>query len=166
MVAIVYGSSTLNTQFAAERIHAAFGPDRADLHNVKDVSVELLGPYTGLVFVSSTWGAGDLQDDWELFFPQLDAMDFAGKTVALVGLGDQENYPDHFCDSIRLLYDKVRERGGRVVGETATEGYTFKSSRSIISGRFIGLVIDEDNQADQSDQRIRDWVASISSRLI
>lgn len=165
MVAIVYGSSTLNTQFAAERVHAAYGADTAELFNVTEVSADLLDRYSGLVFVSSTWGVGDLQDDWEDFFPQLDAVDFSGKTVALVGLGDQENYPDHFCDSIRLLYDKVMERGGRVVGETDTEGYTFKASRSVINGRFIGLVIDEDNQADQSDQRIRQWVASISRLL-
>jgi len=165
MVAIVYGSSTLNTQYTAERIHAAFGADRAELHNVRDVSVDLLNRYSGFVFISSTWGVGDLQDDWEVFFPQLDAMDMTGTAVALVGLGDQENYPDHFCDSIRLLYDKVIERGGRVVGQTDTEGYTFKSSRSLVGGRFVGLVIDEDNQADLSDQRIRDWVASIARVL-
>lgn len=161
MVAIVYGSSTLNTQFAAERVLAAFGSDDVALHNVTEISVDLLRRYTGFVFVTSTWGAGDLQDDWEVFFPSLDAFDFSGRTVALVGLGDQENYPDQFCDSIRLLYDKVIERGGRIVGGTATEGYTFKVSRSIVDGRFVGLVIDEDNQADKTDERIRKWVKSI-----
>lgn len=165
MVAIVYGSSTLNTQFTAERIRAAFGADTAVLYNVQDVSVELLRQYSRLVFVTSTWGSGDLQDDWEVFYPQLDAIDFTGKTVGLVGLGDQENYPNQFCDGIRWLYDKVIERGGRIVGETGTKGYTFKLSRSTIKGRFVGLVIDEDNQADRTDQRVRDWVRAFNRSL-
>ncbi len=165
MVAIVYGSSTLNTQFVAERLLAAFGSAVAELYNVTDVSVELLQRYDGLVFVSSTWGSGELQDDWERFFPRLDTLDLSDTPVGLVGVGDQENYPEQFCDSIRLLHDKVIERGGRVVGSTSTDGYSFKTSRSVEKGRFIGLVIDEDNQADRTDERIRDWVRGVAPEL-
>jgi flavodoxin I len=165
MLAIVYGSSTLNTQYVAERLHAAFGSDTARLYNVKEITPEAFQEFRSFVFVTSTWGAGDLQDDWEVFFPHLDSIDFSGKTVGLVGLGDQENYPDQFCDSIRILHDKVIQRGGSVVGFTGTDGYKFKTSRSVKDGRFVGLVIDEDNQSDQTDERIQGWVRSVSKKL-
>jgi flavodoxin I len=158
MIAVIYGSSTLNTEYSAQRIQAAFGDGSADLHNVKHLEVDLLRRRNNLVLVSSTWGTGDLQDDWELFYPHLDEVDFHGKTVGLVGLGDQENYPDTFCDGISLLYDKVMERGGRIVGSTSVEGYTYTRSRAVRNGRFVGLILDEDSQADQSDDRIRQWV--------
>lgn len=158
MVAVIYGSSTLNTEYCAQRIQAAFGDGVADLHNVKHLEVDLLRRREYLVFVSSTWGTGDLQDDWELFFPRLDDIDFRGKTVGLVGVGDQENYPETFCDGISLLYDKVMEKGGRVVGTTSTEGYTYSRSRAVRDGRFMGLVLDEDSQAHLSEERIAAWV--------
>jgi flavodoxin I len=160
MIAVIYGSSTLNTEYAAQRIQSAFGDGIADLHNVKHLEIELVRERNILVFVSSTWGTGDLQDDWELFFPRLDEVDFHGKTVGLVGLGDQENYPDTFCDGISLLYDKVMERGGAVIGATPTEGYSFSRSRAVWDNRFVGLVLDEDSQADRSDERIREWVTA------
>ncbi|MFW5695395.1 MAG: flavodoxin [Alkalispirochaeta sp.] len=165
MVAIIYGSSTLNTEYVSQRLAAAFGPDRAELFNVSGISSELIKDRSSLVFVSSTWGVGDLQDDWEAFFPQIAGLDFTGKTVALVGVGDQDNYPETFCDSIAILYDLVIGQGGVIVGGTDTEGYTFTSSRAVRDGRFIGLIIDEDNQADRTDDRIREWVKEVSPHL-
>lgn len=159
MIAVIYGSSTLNTEYSAQRVQAAFGDGVADLHNVKHLEPNLIVERDSLVFISSTWGTGDLQDDWELFFPELDSIDFTGKTVGLVGLGDQENYPETFCDGIALLYDKVLERGGRIVGSTSTEGYTFTRSKAVRDGVFVGLILDEDSQADKSGERIQEWVA-------
>ncbi|HKK49608.1 MAG TPA: flavodoxin [Alkalispirochaeta sp.] len=163
MVTIIYGSSTLNTEYVSQRLAAAFGPDRAELFNVSTIASDLIRERRSLVFVSSTWGVGDLQDDWEAFFPQVEDIDFSDKTVALVGVGDQENYPETFCDSIAILYDAVTDRGGTIVGWTDTDDYTFTSSRAVRDGRFIGLVIDEDNQADRTDNRIREWVKHVSA---
>lgn len=166
MVAVIFGSSTLNTEFVAQRVARVFGEAVADLHNVKTVTPDILSERRSLVFVTSTWGAGDLQDDWEAFLPQLEQMDFHGKTVGLVGVGDQENYPDTFCDSIALLYEIVIARGATVVGATSTDGYTFNHSRSARDETFVGLVLDEDNQADRSDQRIRAWVRDVRPGLV
>ena len=165
MIGIIYGSSTLNTEYVSQKLLQSMGRDQARLHNVKDTQVDLIRDYRSMVFVTSTWGRGDLQDDWERFFPFLDQVDFTGKAVGLVGLGDQHNYPDNFCDSLWILHQKVLERGGTVVGHTSTEDYEFKSSRAEKDGRFVGLVIDEDNQADRTDQRIRDWVTAVLPML-
>lgn len=165
MVAILYGSSTLNTEYVAQRIAHAFGEDAAELHNVRDADPAVVERRSNLILVTSTWGAGDLQDDWELFLPRLEHIDMHGKTVALVGVGDQVNYPDNFCDSIAILHGFVTSRGGRIVGATSTEGYKFRQSRAVRKGRFIGLVLDEDSQAELSDERIQAWVRRVLSEL-
>lgn len=165
MIAVVYGSSTLNTEYVAQRVVRAFGADKADLHNVKEIGVDLIVGRDRLVFVTSTWGAGDPQDDWERFIPRVETVDFTGKTVGLIGVGDQENYPENFCDSIGLLHDLVSGRGARVVGFTDNNGYNFRHSRALRDDRFVGLVLDEDNQSDKTDARIRAWVTSVRKPL-
>lgn len=158
MVTIVYGSSTLNTEFVSQRLQREFGEEEAKLVNVREADTAELQEAENLILATSSWGSGSLQDDWELFFPKLDQVDLSGKRVALLGLGDQENYPDSFCDALKHLADKVRERGGELVGRTSTEGYAFSRSRAQEEeGTFVGLIIDEDNQADKTDERLHTW---------
>ena len=98
---------------------------------------ELLA-YDALILGTPTLGDGELPGlesgcqttSWLEFMPQLATADLSGKRIALFGLGDQEKYPDAFCDAIALLYDAVTERGATVVGEWPDEGYTFTSSQA------------------------------------
>lgn len=161
-IGIFYGSSTGNTKDVSTKLQAALG---ADLHNITDVDSDAIAGYDNIVFATSTWGAGDLQDDWEDFLPSLDSIDFTGKRVAIMGLGDQENYGDTFVDGMAILADKVAERGGTLVGRTSTDGYSYDDSAAERDGEFVGLVIDEDNQGDLTDDRIRNWAASLRKAM-
>jgi flavodoxin I len=159
-IGIFYGSSTGNTKDVATQLQETLG---GDLHNIADVDAETLAEYGYLVLAASTWGAGDLQDDWEDFLPSLDEVDFSGKKVALLGLGDQENYGDTFADGIAILAEKVEENGGVIVGLTSTEGYTYDNSAAERDGRFVGLVIDEDSQSGLTAERIKAWTAELKA---
>ena len=79
MIGIYYGSSTGNTEAAANDIAAALGVDAANIHNVGDTDASTVADYDTLLLGSSTWGAGDLQDDWYDFLDNLKAQDLAGK---------------------------------------------------------------------------------------
>jgi flavodoxin I len=160
-VGIVYGSSTGNTRDVSLKLQKAFGPDNSDLLDVAEIEPRALEEYENLVFAVSTWGKGDLQDDWEEFYPELDDVDLSRQTVAVVALGDQGNYPTNFADALSILVDKAQERGATVVGQTSTEGYTYDSSAAERNGRFLGLVIDEDTQSNLTEPRIRDWVEKL-----
>jgi flavodoxin I len=162
-IGIFYGSSTGNTKDVSVKLHRALG---GDLHNVTDIDADTISGYQYLVFATSTWGAGDLQDDWEDFFPNLDDVDFSGKKVGIMGLGDQENYGDTFVDGMSVLAEKIEEKGGTVVGFTSTEGYNYDNSEAEKDGQFIGLVIDEDNQSDNTSERIKAWVASLKQEFV
>jgi flavodoxin I len=161
-IGIFYGSSTGNTRDVSVKLQAALG---GDLHDITDADVETIAAYEYLVFATSTWGAGDLQDDWEDFFPRLDEIDFSGKKVAIMGLGDQDNYGDTFVDGMLILANKVEELGGQVVGYTSTEGYSYDSSEAVRNGQFLGLVIDEDSQSDKTDERIKLWTAELKRQF-
>ena len=90
-------------------------------------------------------------------------MDFSGKSVAIVGLGDSSSYSDYFCDAMEELFTAFIQAGANLIGKVPTDGYTFTESKSIIDGKFCGLAIDEDNESDLTDQRLSDWVKQISS---
>lgn len=164
-IGIIYGSSTGNTRDVSETLQRVIGEESADLLDVREIDEDTFGRYSAFIFATSTWGAGDLQDDWEEFFPRLDRIDLSGKKVAIMGLGDQENYPDTFVDCMVLLADKVRERGGTVVGSTSVEGYGFQASRAAVNGKFLGLVIDEDNQSDKTRERLNAWAARLKREM-
>ena len=161
-IGIFYGSSSGNTKDIAEKLASELG---AQAQNIAEADAEAIGGFDSLILATSTWGAGDLQDDWEDFLPNMDDIDLSSTKVALVGLGDQENYPDTFVDGMATIAEKVEEQGGTIVGHTSTDGYEFDNSEAVREGKFIGLVIDEDNQSDLTDQRIASWVASVKSSL-
>ena len=46
-----------------------------------------------------------------------------------------------------------------------TDGYTFGDSEAVIDGKFIGLPLDDINEEDKTDTRIKAWIAAISPTL-
>ena len=88
MTGIFYGSTTGTTEAVAQDIAKQLGVASADVHNVADASADEANKYDLLVLGSSTWGSGELQDDWYPFLDALKAKDLAGKKVALFGCGD------------------------------------------------------------------------------
>ncbi|MCI6989114.1 MAG: flavodoxin [Campylobacter sp.] len=158
-IAIIYGSSMGNTESAAQTIQENLGL-QSDLLNVADTPVSELNGYDALICGTSTWGSGDMQDDWEAF--DFAGLDIAGKTVALFGVGDSESYSDEFCNGLNVLYNHFKDAGAKIVGETSTDGYTFDSSEAVNKdGNFVGLVLDYDNEDELSESRINAWVEKI-----
>ena len=67
-IGIYYGSSTGMTEGIAGKIAEKLGVSNNDIHNVADVNVETVNDYEALLLGSSTWGVGELQDDWGGFW--------------------------------------------------------------------------------------------------
>ena len=122
MIGIYYGSSTGNTEAAANDIAAALGVDAANIHNVGDTDASTVADYDTLLLGSSTWGAGDLQDDWYDFLDNLKAQDLAGKKIGLFGCGDSDSYGDSFCGALAQIYDALQDSGATFVGAYEPEG--------------------------------------------
>ena len=163
---LFYGTMTGNTVAVAEGIRDALGDLVESVCCIDKVGPEDLLACDFLILGGSTWGDGELTDDWADFLPRLDSIDLSGKTVALFALGDQIGYTYNFVSAMRLLYDKVVSRGARVIARAMPlEGYDFAHSEAVVDGAFVGLVIDEMNQPEQTDARIRVWAEVVAREL-
>lgn len=162
-IGIFYGSTEGNTEDVAEKVQKALGD--ADVHNVDSASADDLAEYDTLIFGASTWEIGELQEDWESFIDVLDDVDFSGKKVSYIGLGDADGYPDTFVDAIGMIHEKIADSGAEFFGAWPTEDYEFDESKGVVDDKFLGLVIDEDNESDKTDDRIATWVAQIKGEL-
>jgi len=160
-IGIFYGSNGGATETVAEKIKEALGLE-AELHDIADTEMDVFGDYTEIIIGASTWGEGDLQDDWDKCFDDFENVDFSGKTVAFFGLGDQEGYEENFLDAMGILHNAAVKKGANVIGnEWPLDGYEYDESLAEQDGVFIGLGIDEDNQYDETDERIAKWVEII-----
>lgn len=160
-IGIFYGTDSGNSETISNKVAAHFSGSK--VFDVSKASKEEFNGFSSLILVAPTAGAGDLQSDWEEFLGTLSESDFANKTIALVGLGDQDTYSETFAEGIFHIYEKAK--AGKVVGFTSTDGYTFEGSRSVENGKFVGLILDEDNQDDLTDGRIEAWVNQIKGEL-
>ncbi len=163
-IGLFYGSTYGMTEKIAEKIKASFKKFRVDLYDVKDTPGETLKKYDLLIFGTSAWGIGEMQDDWERWISSLENIDFSGKKVALFGLGDQAKYPESFVDGLGTLYCRLPDKSV-VVGEWPTEGYNYYFSLADKEGKFVGLVIDEHNQKEKTDERIKKWVNQLENEF-
>ncbi|MCU4154383.1 flavodoxin [Carboxylicivirga sp. A043] len=162
--AIFYGTSTGNTQNVAEAINAQID-NVAELINVEDSSASEIEKYEFLFLGTSTWGLGDLQDDWEGFISELKSANLEGKKVALFGLGDADAYPDTFVDGMGTIYNAIANKGCELVGMVSVEDYSYDASTAEVESQFVGLPIDEDNESDKTDERISKWVTDLRHHL-
>lgn len=156
-----YGSSSGKTESAAISILRYLGDDYIEIHDVSNATQEDLNKYNQLILGIPTWGIGKMQDDWEDFLPVIQNTDLSEKKIALFGLGDQESYPDTFADALGKLCDSILNSNCEIIGSWPAVGYHFIRSLALRGNHFVGLVLDEENQADLSDQRIRSWLQII-----
>lgn len=159
---VIYGSSTGTCEAIAEKIASKLG---AEALNVQNLTADIVAENQNLILGTSTWGAGELQDDWYDGLNVLKGANLAGKTVALFGCGDADGYSDTFVGGIGELYDGIKDSGAKFVGAVATDGYTFDGSAAVVDGRFVGLPLDDVNEDDKTDGRIDAWIAQISPAL-
>ncbi|HMX44891.1 MAG: flavodoxin [Candidatus Obscuribacter sp.] len=159
---LFYGTQTGTTEDVARRIGENLPELIVECRNIYGVKKEEFVDADLLILGGSTWGDGELTDDWQNSLPILDTLDLTGKSAALFGLGDQVGYCYNFVSAMKLLYDKVRERGARIIAsDISADGFEFEHSESLIEGKFTGLVLDEVNQPHKTDERIRKWTRKV-----
>ena len=115
---IIFGSTTGNTETMSERIENALGGQgvETEIKYVTDASIEDLTSENNLLLLGCP-AYGDeeieLQEDFEEFYEQLDGVNLNGKKFAVFAPGDSSY--EHFCGSVDMLEDKMKELGGELV---------------------------------------------------
>ena len=156
--AIIYSFNTQKSKKISEKVIDAFGGSKVDSINAEEVDKKVIEKYDQFIFSVPTWFDGELPNYWDEFIPDLEEIDLKGKKFALFGLGDQKNYPENFCDAIGIMAEIIEGLGGELVGQTSAEGYKFESSRALRGDSFVGLPLDQENQARLTNERVKRWV--------
>ena len=164
-IGLFYGTTAGSSEAAAEAIKTAFDafqPDLVTLHDIASTDLDTFYEYDCLIIGVPTYNIGELQDDWFMVYEDLETLVLAGMPVALFGLGDQYGYSHTYQDAIGILGRRFRDDcGAELVGFTPTDGYDFTESLGVENGQFMGLALDDDNQAKLTDERIRAWVQQL-----
>lgn len=162
-IGIYYGSSSGNTENCAKTLKTILDNKNIenDIYNIDSEKEIRSQDYDCLIFGIPTWGLGEMDDNWIDFYPTLKKTDLTDKKVAIFGLGDQFSFSDTFVDAMYDVYEAAVENKAEVIGFTELEGYDFSNSKAVVDNKFIGLVIDENNQSELTSDRFNKWVDSI-----
>jgi len=166
--ALLYSTTTGNTETAAGYIAAATGLEAVD---IGDVEMDTIKECDSLIIGAPTWHTGADSERsgtaWDEFlYGDLTGLDLNGKKVAIFGMGDQAGYADNYCDAMDELEECFKKQGATIVGQWPTEGYEHEESKSIRGDNFVGCAFDEDNQPDLSEERAQKWVEQIKGEGI
>ena len=161
-IGLIYGSDTGATEDISIKIEEKFNNYNIERHNIANVNEEIILSFDFLIFGLSTWYDGDLQSDWEIYFDDFKKIDFNNKLVAIYGLGNQWGYDEYFVDGIGIIAKEIIKNNGKLIGEWPTKGYEFTKSKALKDkNTFFGLALDEDNQYEETDSRIKIWTKKI-----
>lgn len=159
---VVYGSTTGSCEDYAKRIAERL---HAEVMNISDVDADKFSEYDNLILGTSTWGAGELQDDWYDGLETLKSANLSGKTIALFGCGDAEGYSDTFCGAMTEIYNAIKDCGVILIGSVDASSYSYDDSEAVVDGKFVGLAIDVAESDSQTNERISKWVEEIKTSL-
>ena len=159
---VVFGSSTGTCEGIANDIAAKLGVEAI---NVSDFTADVVAGNDNLILGTSTWGAGEVQDDWYDGLDVIKSADLSGKTVALFGCGDSSSYSDTFCGGMAEIYNAVNTQGANIIGSVDATSYSYDDSEAVVDGKFVGLALDNDNEESKTAARIDAWIESIMPQL-
>ena len=166
-IGLFFGPIGGNCNNIATKVTEQIGNDKVDLIPIKDAKHTDVEKYNKIIFGISSigkdaWDNEDIETDWDKFLPEFNKIDFTGKTIAVFGLGNQITYPSHFAESLGYLAHELANKGVKLVGEFSTDGFEYQESHAVNeNGNFYGLVVDEDNEKEKTDDRIKAWLPSI-----
>ena len=154
---VVFGSSTGTCEAIAEKIASKLG---AEVINVQDLTADVVADNQNLILGTSTWGDGEVESDWYDFLDGAEVMDLKGKKIAFFGCGD-ESMSTTFCNGVGELYKRMKGSGADPIGAYNVIPYKFDNSDAIIDGVCVGLLLDEVNHPELTDERIKAWTELI-----
>jgi len=162
-VGLYYSTQTGNTETVAGYIAEAAGLQIEDIGDADDDAVSGLD---SIIVGAPTWHTDEETErsgtEWDTWlYETLPNLDLSGKKVAVFGVGDQASYGEYYADAAGELFDLFEAAGCKMVGFTSTDGYEHAASKAERDGKFIGLMCDEDNQYDMSEDRSKAWVAQL-----
>jgi len=117
-VVVCYATKTGKCELMAKTVKETLSEfvEELDFYPVNLISAKDLLEYDLIFLGSPTYGEGELPDDFNLFYEELDAIDLKGKSAAIFGCGNTR-YP-YFCNAVNLLESKLLDTGANILRES------------------------------------------------
>ena len=114
-VVLIYGSTTGNTEALSKPVEKGLKTAGLDVsvRNVTEVHPGDLEDSEGIILGCSTWGEGELQDDFIPFEEEMGKIDLQGKKAAVFGPGDSSY--SLFCEAVDILEKRLKECGAEII---------------------------------------------------
>merc|ERR1712048_763964 len=161
-VGLFWGTQSGETEEVADMIAAEAGVESKD---ISKMSAGDLAGYDGLIVGTPTWNTGADEERsgtaWDELLEEIRSTDLCGKPVAVFGTGDSVSYGDNYRDAIEELHSTFAAAGAKMLGYVASDGYQHSESKSVSGDKFLGPPCDQDNEDDQSEDRVKAWVAQL-----
>lgn len=164
-IGLFYGTKASKTTQIGHKIEEYFGKDKIQVVSVEEAWIEDFDKFDNFIIGTSTWFDGELPTYWDEMRPLMETLNFKGKRVAIFGLGDQKKYSENFADAIGILAETFESAGAEIVGLTSTEGYKYEKSAAQRGNKFLGLVLDFENQQDKNKERVANWVKQLEGEF-
>lgn len=161
-VGIFFGTTGGKTKEVVDIVASQLGD--AQVFDVAD-GIDAIELFDNIILASPTYGMGELQDDWAGVIDELADIDFSGKVVALIGVGDAAIFGANYVESMKHFYDAVEPKGAKIVGFTSTDDYDFEASEAIIDDKFMGLPIDASFDEDEISSKVESWLERVKEEL-
>jgi len=162
---LIYWPEDGNVEAVAEKIKVIYGND-ISVYSIAKVNKDDMVKADNWIIGGSTvgshvWEDADDSNKWSELFNLLDEFDLSTKVVAFYGLGDQILYPNHFVNGLGVFAEEFEKRNANIVGQWPTESYDFYDSEGMKGDHFYGLALDEDNQEELTEERLKKWLDMI-----
>ncbi|ABR49154.1 flavodoxin [Alkaliphilus metalliredigens QYMF] len=116
-ISIIFGSTTGNTERVAEIIKDNMAECEVTVTDVCNAKDEMIKSADTVLFGASTWGYGEIQDDFLEYYNSMKSELLSAKDVAVFGCGDSVGFSDVYCRAVDLIIEKASECGANVIGE-------------------------------------------------
>lgn len=163
-IGIFFGSSTGYTADVASKLAKALGVESKDVYDVANAAPSALGDYDVILLGSSTWGSGELQDNFADFINGIEELYLPGKAIAIFGCGD-ETMSTTFGAALGEIYKRMQKTGANFIAPFNTDGYSYEESPAVVDGKCVGLLIDDINHSDLTDSKIKAWTDEIKESI-
>ncbi len=111
---LVYASTSGNVEAVAEEVQRILATleVKVELHRAEQTTGEIFSTSSHFILATSTWEHGALNPFFGSLYEEMNTLDFSGKSVACIGLGDRRYEPVLFCEGIEIVRRRWLEKGG------------------------------------------------------
>lgn len=112
----LYGTETGTSELVCEDIEAELEGFECQISPMADVTPTDLDADTLYIFVTSTYGTGDLPSSAQPFYEALEGFDLSHVRFAIFGLGDMV-FSDTFAFGSKILMERLLACKAHMIGE-------------------------------------------------